>query len=175
MVAKKEPSHLEIRTATALYRLGVTMVRMAELMETHRRRIPRILLAAGLRPRRTGELSEVGREAKAQAARRRRGWIMSPMARAKISASKLAKGELFAAGITVKASGYMYYTRGPNRGRSVHRVLMENKLGRKLLSSEHVHHVDRNRANNTADNLQVMTNAEHSALHGELEKWRQRA
>lgn len=50
-------------------------------------------------------------------------------------------------------------------GRHQHRVVMERKLGRRLRKGEVVHHVDHNKKNNHPDNLQVMTNSEHSLLH----------
>lgn len=47
----------------------------------------------------------------------------------------------------------------------LHRVLMENKLNRMLLTSEVIHHLDENKENNSIDNLVIMTNAEHVRLH----------
>lgn len=51
-------------------------------------------------------------------------------------------------------------------GRHEHRVVAENKIGRKLLPSEHVHHIDGNKHNNHPDNLIVMSSSEHGQLHG---------
>lgn len=48
----------------------------------------------------------------------------------------------------------------------LHRAVMENHLGRLLTSDEIVHHLDHNTFNNDIHNLQVMTRAEHSRLHG---------
>lgn len=47
----------------------------------------------------------------------------------------------------------------------IHRIVIEKSLGRKLLSSEIVHHVDGNKHNNTLENLIVMNQAEHARLH----------
>lgn len=50
-------------------------------------------------------------------------------------------------------------------GRHQHRIIMEKKLGRKLIKGEIVHHIDHNKKNNHPDNLQVMTQSEHCTLH----------
>ncbi len=54
--------------------------------------------------------------------------------------------------------------------RYVHRVVMEEKIGRKLLSTEHVHHIDGNPSNNDINNLELMSNVDHSKLHYKLRK-----
>lgn len=46
-----------------------------------------------------------------------------------------------------------------------HRWLMEQQLGRKLLPTEHVHHIDGNPLNNDLANLVVMDGAEHIRMH----------
>ncbi len=50
-----------------------------------------------------------------------------------------------------------------------HRWLMEQYLGRKLESWEHVHHIDDNHLNNDIENLEVLSNSEHQRK--ELSKW----
>ena len=42
-----------------------------------------------------------------------------------------------------------------------HRWLMEQHLGRSLESWEHVHHIDGNHLNNSLNNLEVLSNADH--------------
>ena len=49
-----------------------------------------------------------------------------------------------------------------------HRVVMENHLGRLLLDSEEVHHIDENTHNNDIGNLQLMKSGEHQRHHGLL-------
>lgn len=46
-----------------------------------------------------------------------------------------------------------------------HRLIIEKLLGRKLLRTEIVHHIDGNIRNNNINNLVVMSLAEHSKLH----------
>lgn len=46
-----------------------------------------------------------------------------------------------------------------------HRIIMENHLGRKLKSTELVHHIDGNPKNNNIKNLQVMNWKDHGKLH----------
>lgn len=86
--------------------------------------------------------------------------------KANLKASLLKRGELYSKGISVKPSGYLEYTRGINKFRGVHVVVMENNIGRRLRKNEVVHHIDHNKLNNNISNLQLMTNSEHASLHG---------
>jgi hypothetical protein len=47
-----------------------------------------------------------------------------------------------------------------------HRIIMENGIGRLLLDSEIVHHIDGNKKNNVIENLEITSASEHSTLHG---------
>ncbi|WP_372892007.1 HNH endonuclease [Sphingomonas sp.] len=49
-----------------------------------------------------------------------------------------------------------------------HRYVVEQSLGRKLLRSEAVHHIDGNKLNNCLPNLRVMSNVDHSREHHPL-------
>lgn len=46
-----------------------------------------------------------------------------------------------------------------------HRAIAEEKIGRKLLSSEQVHHIDGNARNNDPNNLMIVTAQEHGRIH----------
>lgn len=46
-----------------------------------------------------------------------------------------------------------------------HRWIMEQHLGRKLLPTEHVHHINKNPLDNRIENLQVMDAKEHISMH----------
>lgn len=51
------------------------------------------------------------------------------------------------------------------KGRHMHRVVAERKLGRPLKKGETVHHDDRNKRNNDDSNLVVTTQSKHIRLH----------
>ena len=55
----------------------------------------------------------------------------------------------------------------------LHRVIMENAIGRMLTELEIVHHKDHDRFNNDISNLELMSRQEHSRIHGfeQLEQW----
>lgn len=46
-----------------------------------------------------------------------------------------------------------------------HRLVMSEHLGRPLLREEHVHHKDGDKLNNDISNLEIISLAEHTALH----------
>lgn len=46
-----------------------------------------------------------------------------------------------------------------------HRKVMENKLGRKLLSTETVHHLNGVKTDNYPKNLVILTHQEHERVH----------
>jgi hypothetical protein len=82
-----------------------------------------------------------------------------------ISISKLKSADKSAKGFSLKPNGYLEYTRGTHKGRSVHVVLMEKRIGRRLLPDECVHHIDGDKQNNNEDNLALLTRSGHSRLH----------
>ena len=49
-----------------------------------------------------------------------------------------------------------------------HRMIAEELLGRPLLHTEQVHHIDRNGVNNCPSNLLVLSDADHTRLHGHV-------
>lgn len=50
----------------------------------------------------------------------------------------------------------------------MHRIVMENHIGRPLNKNEVVHHIDGNKFNNDISNLALMKRSEHSKEHGNL-------
>lgn len=53
---------------------------------------------------------------------------------------------------------------GNKKYRREHIIVMEKHLGRSLLPSEEIHHIDGNGLNNNLSNLQLMTKSEHLKL-----------
>lgn len=47
----------------------------------------------------------------------------------------------------------------------LHRIVAEQKLGRKLIIGEIVHHIDGDKKNNSPGNLEVLTQSKHAKLH----------
>lgn len=68
-------------------------------------------------------------------------------------------------GKRIGTNGYVTFINGDKKGLSLHRVAMEEFIGRKLLHKEVVHHIDGNRLNNALSNLMLMSSSEHARLH----------
>lgn len=68
-------------------------------------------------------------------------------------------------------TGYLYFLdkthplATTNGKVALHRHLASIKLGRWLLTTEHVHHIDGNKLNNEPSNLEILTRSEHSKIH----------
>lgn len=79
---------------------------------------------------------------------------------------------LFEVKKVIKKGDYLYalVPNHPNATKNgyvlMHRVVMENHLGRLLEKNEIVHHKDHNKLNNNIENLQVMDRVEHNRMHG---------
>jgi hypothetical protein len=99
---------------------------------------------------------------------RRAGVVRPPFSQEwkdNIREGRLRWSEANAVGTRINTNGYVEYTVGPNKGRSVHDVMMEERIGRRLREDEIVHHVDEDKQHNDWDNLALMTRVAHARLH----------
>jgi hypothetical protein len=83
----------------------------------------------------------------------------------KIRDKRNAWAENNATGVSIKPNGYVEITRGKNKGKAQHVVVMEERIGRNLLNDEVVHHIDGDRSNNDINNLALMTRSGHCRHH----------
>ena len=60
------------------------------------------------------------------------------------------------------------YPRFKNSGKTVHKAVAENKIGRKLRDDEVVHHKDGDKTNFRKENLRVTSRSHHSKLHSKF-------
>ena len=60
-----------------------------------------------------------------------------------------------------------YYDPETKQVSSYPRHLLEQKIGRKLLPNEQVHHIDGNPLNNDVDNLDIILIGEHQHMHSQ--------
>lgn len=69
-----------------------------------------------------------------------------------------------------KYNGKTYYEIkiSPHKRQKYHRYIMEQYLGRKLVTNELVHHIDGNPSNNDIKNLKIVTRTEHRKEHKQI-------
>ena len=84
--------------------------------------------------------------------------------RANISEGKRKASRNTSVGVDI-SKNYPRVTIGEHKGKFVHRLVMENKIGRELMRDECVHHIDGDVTNNSIDNLALVTVAGHARLH----------
>jgi hypothetical protein len=66
--------------------------------------------------------------------------------------------------------GYMVKSFDSKPMQYQHRHVMEQHLGRKLHTKEHVHHLNGDRTDNRIENLEVISASDHGRLHATRER-----
>jgi len=158
-------------TIPELYVSGKSIPEIARLERTNRSRVRMILLAAGVKLRTRAEGVRLS-PLLGVAARGKTRQPFSRRWRSRISMARRKWAAKHAKGTSTKSSGYVEITRGPNKGRSVHAVKMEQHIERRLRKNEIVHHRGR-RSDNRLTQLELMTRSEHARLHA-LERTHER-
>lgn len=162
-------------TAADLYASGKSIHDVADALGTNYSRARKHLLAAGVVLRTKAAGTRLAGP-KLAALRRGKKRTFTAAWRKNISVARQRHANKHALGVSLKPSGYLEFTRGPNKGRAVHVVVLEEHIGRPLADDEVVHHIDGDRLHNDVSNLLLMTRAAHSAHHGrELHARRRRA
>ena len=69
-------------------------------------------------------------------------------------------------------NGYERVSNGPHRGRYLHSILAEHKLGRKLKAHEEIDHKNGDRTDNSVGNMKLTTTSQH-ASHTNTERAKQ--
>jgi hypothetical protein len=64
-------------------------------------------------------------------------------------------------------NGYLYFKIGWQK-HFIHRLIIMHNLGKPLKSDQHVHHINKKRNDNRIENLQLLKDTEHFALHFNL-------
>jgi hypothetical protein len=146
-----------------MYRRGQSIPQISVATGINRSRVRRELLDSGVVLRSRKEALAIREGLGAHAKGRRREFTATW--KANIAAGRQEWAEKHAVGKSLKASGYVEITRGEHKGRSEHVRVMETRLGRRLRPDEVVHHIDRDRSNNSIDNLALVTRAGHTRLH----------
>lgn len=152
-----------------LYEAGKSIPEVSEITGMARSTVRNRLIRAGVTIRSRAE-GVRGARPKLGSGMRGKTRVFNDEHKKRISDGRNAWADENAIGTRITQSGYIEFTRGPNKGRSEHVEIMERRLGRHILPDEVVHHIDGDRANNHTDNLALMTRAGHARHHRMIER-----
>lgn len=146
------------------YHDGASMNELARELSLPYSRIRRVLITHGASIRSRSDGVRLALK-EGQPKLRGRKRIFSQSWRDNIRAGRRAWAEINAIGKSIKPSGYIEITRGPNKSRRVHDVIAETEIGRRLSRNEVVHHINGIKSDNRLSNLMVLTASQHASLH----------
>lgn len=152
----------------AMYADGKSIPQISDATGLNRSRVRTELLRAGAALRTRKEAISIREGLGVHAKGKTREF--TPEWKANIAQSRKAWADENAAGVSLKPSGYIEITRGENKGRTEHVIIMERRLGRRLRPDEIVHHIDEDRSNNSENNLALMTRSGHARHHRMIER-----
>lgn len=148
-----------------LYQNGSSIPMVAETIGVSRSTARYHIYHAGALRAKTQAVRMAANDGRLGAGLRGKKRVFSQAHKDAIKKGRTEWGEKNAAGVTVGTNGYIAFTRGEHKFRGVHVILMEERLGRRILPDEVVHHIDGNRQNNDANNLALCTKSGHTRLH----------
>lgn len=155
-----------METIQTLYQSGMSIPQVSQETGVSRSTVRKRLLDLGVKLRtRSDAVRMAALEGRLGAGLRGKTRVFSKEHCLAISKARQISADKTAKGFTLKQSGYVEYTRGPNKGRGVHVVAMEAFIGRRIKKGECVHHIDENKKNNDLSNLALMSVSAHTRLH----------
>ena len=83
----------------------------------------------------------------------------------KLSTEQKEKRRKYSTGDTKIKAGRMYVMCDDREWRLRYRLNIEKSIGRKLLRTEYIHHIDENPLNDDIENLVILSLAEHNKIH----------
>ncbi len=153
-----------------LYKSGLSIPQVSE-------RVGKSLSAVRYHIKKAGALRSRADGVRLAASQGRMGWQCLGKSRdftaehcEAISKGRAAWAKENAVGTRISTNGYVEYTMGENKFRSVHVVKMEKRLGRRIRDDEIVHHIDKDKQNNDENNLALMTRSGHTRHHRREER-----
>lgn len=177
MAGKKNPNILPVEQIIALYKSGMTQREIAVICKCSSSRISAKMKGTGteMRAREDYPVTEKQRAARAANGKKHLGMKRTEETRKRISEAKKLYRKCndyeFGGHEKKRKDGYIkvFVPDHPFATKEgfvlKHRLVVERAIGRYLREDEDVHHINHIRDDNRIENLQVMTHAEHAAMH----------